>query len=70
MREAAWVRVPGRGFGLPEVSRVHGGTREMATREVEEEGRLRPTWPTLLFAKNQIWMKKVSFAFTYTHQHL
>lgn len=54
------MRAPDGGSGLPEVSRVGGGQGKMAARGVEEEGTLRPMKLTLLFAKNQIWMKKAS----------
>lgn len=47
VRQAVWVRAPGGGSGMPVVSRVGGGERKMAKRGVEEEGKLRSTWPTL-----------------------
>lgn len=37
---------------------------------VEEEELWRPVWPTLPFAKDQSWMKKVSHSFDQIHQYL
>lgn len=47
VRPAAWARAPDGGSGLPGVNRVGGGERKMARGGVEEEGKLKPTWPTL-----------------------